>query len=581
MGDDVVRQIKDRLDIADVVGDYVRLHKTGKNLKGLCPFHQEKTPSFIVSPDRQTFHCFGCGEGGDVFSFIMKIEGLNFREALELLALRAGVEVETSPSHFSTKGKRSLYDIMETSLFFYRSSLKNQGGRLAQQYLNSRGMNIESASLFEIGWAPPTWDSLWRLLFKEKVSLKEALDCGLVIEGTKGIYDRFRGRVIFPIRDVSGRLLAFGGRIIDGDSAKYINSPEGVLYSKRKNLYLLHMAKQEIREKNRVILVEGYMDAIRLHMTGYKEAVASLGTSLTEDQARLLKRFTNNCFICYDSDTAGQEAAVRGMYVLQQCGLDVRVVELLSGKDPDDLLSNEEGRELFRKAMERALPLVLFHLSLRQRQLENPDTRRAAAEDLLQGLSQLSPIDIAPFLSSVSAALGILPYELQEQLESIRSAKKSQKTISSEQSYKTMNNNENSSRNSVVDPLEAALVYCLWNDIARRRVARPEEVFCLVENEDVKNMLAAIFSGHSPESLEEHWRTLNETTPFAILAGGGAFCDSFSEDQDCWDAISLALERRREEEVFKKIHERMLRGEASKEDLEEYSKIAKKLKSRS
>lgn len=257
MGDDVVRQIKDRLDIADVVGDYVRLHKTGKNLKGLCPFHQEKTPSFIVSPDRQTFHCFGCGEGGDVFSFIMKIEGLNFREALELLAQRAGVEVETSPSHFSTKGKRSLYDIMETSLFFYRSSLKNQGGRLAQQYLNSRGMNIESASLFEIGWAPPTWDSLWRLLFKEKVSLKEALDCGLVIEGTKGIYDRFRGRVIFPIRDVSGRLLAFGGRIIDGDSAKYINSPEGVLYSKRKNLYLLHMAKQEIREKTGLFLLKG------------------------------------------------------------------------------------------------------------------------------------------------------------------------------------------------------------------------------------------------------------------------------------------------------------------------------------
>lgn len=580
MGEDAVRLIKERLDIVDVVGDYVRLHKTGKNFKGLCPFHQEKTPSFIVSPDRQTFHCFGCGEGGDIFSFIMKIEGLDFREALEILARKAGVTLSVPSVSGKNEDKRSLFDIMELSLLFYRTALKDPGGRIALHYLNKRDITLEDASLFELGWAPSSWDSLWSHLKKEKISLKEALDCGLVIEGTKGVYDRFRGRIIFPIRDVSGKLLAFGGRVTDGDGAKYINSPEGLLYSKRQNLYLLHIAKQEIREKKRAILVEGYMDAIRLHLSGYKETIASLGTALTEDQARLLKRFTDLCFICYDSDTAGQEATVRSMYVLQQCGLDVRVVGLPSGKDPDDLLSHEDGNALFNKSLNRALPLVLFHLSLRQSQLENPQTRRTAVEDLLQGFAQLNPIDIAPYVPRVSAVLGVLPHELQLQLDSLRVARNVSKSNVSEHRDGDAQKEEHNALDETIDPLEAALVYCLWNNPVRRRTVDPDEVFLLIDNEGLKGMIAALFSGQSPEKLEEHWRNLSETLPFRILASGGAFCDSFSEEEECWKAVSEALHRRKSENVFKRIEKRMLQGKATREELEEYSKIAKNLKAR-
>lgn len=580
MGEDAVRLIKERLDIVDVVGDYVRLHKTGKNFKGLCPFHQEKTPSFIVSPDRQTFHCFGCGEGGDIFSFIMKIEGLDFREALEILARKAGVTLSVPSVSGKSEDKRSLFDIMELSLLFYRTALKEPGGRIALHYLNKRDITPEDASMFELGWAPSSWDSLWSHLKKEKTSLKEALDCGLVIEGTKGVYDRFRGRIIFPIRDVSGKLLAFGGRVTDGDGAKYINSPEGLLYSKRQNLYLLHVAKQEIREKKRAILVEGYMDAIRLHLSGYKETIASLGTALTEDQARLLKRFTDLCFICYDSDTAGQEATVRSMYVLQQCGLDVRVVGLPSGKDPDDLLSHEDGNALFNKSLNRALPLVLFHLSLRQSQLENPQTRRTAVEDLLQGFAQLNPIDIAPYVPRVSAVLGVLPHELQLQLDSLRVARNVSKSNVSEHRDGDAQKEEHNALDETIDPLEAALVYCLWNNPVRRRTVDPDEVFLLIDNEGLKGMIAALFSGQSPEKLEEHWRNLSETLPFRILASGGAFCDSFSEEEECWKAVSEALHRRKSENVFKRIEKRMLQGKATREELEEYSKIAKNLKAR-
>ncbi|MDD2207168.1 MAG: DNA primase [Aminobacterium sp.] len=580
MGEDAVRLIKERLDIVDVVGDYVRLHKTGKNFKGLCPFHQEKTPSFIVSPDRQTFHCFGCGEGGDIFSFIMKIEGLDFREALEILARKAGVTLSVPSVSGKSEDKRSLFDIMELSLLFYRTALKEPGGRIALHYLNKRDITPEDASMFELGWAPSSWDSLWSHLKKEKTSLKEALDCGLVIEGTKGVYDRFRGRIIFPIRDVSGKLLAFGGRVTDGDGAKYINSPEGLLYSKRQNLYLLHVAKQEIREKKRAILVEGYMDAIRLHLSGYKETIASLGTALTEDQARLLKRFTDLCFICYDSDTAGQEATVRSMYVLQQCGLDVRVVGLPSGKDPDDLLSHEDGKALFNKSLNRALPLVLFHLSLRQSQLENPQTRRTAVEDLLQGFAQLNPIDIAPYVPRVSAVLGVLPHELQLQLDSLRVARNVSKSNVSEHRDGDAQKEEHNALDETIDPLEAALVYCLWNNPVRRRTVDPDEVFLLIDNEGLKGMIAALFSGQSPEKLEEHWRNLSETLPFRILASGGAFCDSFSEEEECWKAVSEALHRRKSENVFKRIEKRMLQGKATREELEEYSKIAKNLKAR-
>ena len=302
---DDVRRIKERLDIVDVIGDYIRLKRSGGGFVGLCPFHDEKTPSFSVSPSRQTYHCFGCGQGGDLFSFVMQRENLSFREALELLARRAGVELSRDGGR---QRERNLYDVMEKACSFYRSELEREGreGGRAAAYLDRREIPREAWRDFELGFAPKGWDGLWKRLTAEGFSFREAFDAGLVLEGRTGPYDRFRERVIFPVRDISGRLQAFGGRLVEGDGAKYVNSPEGVLYSKRRSLYLIGRAKEAARSRDRLILVEGYMDAIRLHLAGFEEAVASLGTSLTEEQAALIRRLTDLCYICYDLTRPGR-----------------------------------------------------------------------------------------------------------------------------------------------------------------------------------------------------------------------------------------------------------------------------------
>lgn len=376
MSDDVSR-IKDRLDVVDIVGDYVRLTKRGSSYKGLCPFHQEKTPSFNVSQERQTWHCFGCGKGGDIFTFVMEKEGLDFKEALEVLAKRAGIDLENKGFK---SNKPSLLDVMETACSIYSRNLAGNSGAYARSYLSRRNLRESDWKLFEIGWAPPSWDYLLREFQRLSIDPKEALKCGLVVQGDRGLYDRFRGRVIFPIRDISGRLVAFGGRILDGEGAKYLNSPETDLYSKSKTLYLMDKTKFSIREKGQVIIVEGYMDAISLYLHGFTQVAATLGTALTEEQASIIKRLCRRVYICYDSDQAGQEAAMRGMYLLQNAGLSVKVVSLVQGKDPDELLGTPGGDHEFKRSLDEALPLVDHHIKVLSPHLKNPDSRKWALE---------------------------------------------------------------------------------------------------------------------------------------------------------------------------------------------------------
>ena len=316
-----------------------RSNATAK-LGGRCPFHNEKTPSFAVSPDRQTFHCFGCGKGGDVFTFIMEMEHIEFREALEKLAERTGVKLQVRSGR-NTEAVRTLGNINVCALDFFRRSLAGSGGEAARAYLTRRVISRESASRFELGWAPASWNSLIRQLKSSGFSEAQIEESGLVAKSERGVYDRFRGRVMFPIYSITDRLIGFGGRIIDGEGAKYLNSPESPLFNKRNNLYLLNKAKAAVREKGFIILTEGYMDAIRCHLSGYTNTVASLGTSLTEAQAALIKRMAGLCYICYDSDAAGQEASLRGMYILQRQGVSVKIVRLSGGKDPDEILLQE------------------------------------------------------------------------------------------------------------------------------------------------------------------------------------------------------------------------------------------------
>ena len=410
MADEIVAKIKDAVDIVELVGDSVRLVKKGRNYSGLCPFHDEKTPSFIVSPDRGTWHCFGCGKGGDVFSFVMEKEGLSFPEALEYLGRRAGIEIPRRKNRGQTT---DLYSVMEMAVDFYRAELKGAAGAVGKGYLSRRSMSVQDADAFELGWSPSAWRALNDALRREGVTQEQLLKCGLVIQGEKGCYDRFRGRVIFPIRNVSGRAIALGGRIVDGEGAKYLNSPEGPLYNKKENLYLLDKAKNAIREKGRSILVEGYMDVVALAQYDINYAVASLGTSTTADHIQLLFRVTNNVICCYDGDRAGRDAAWRALETAlpyMTDGRQLRFMFLPDGEDPDTLV-RKEGKAAFEARMEQAQPLstFLFNSLLPQVDLSTPDGRAQLSTLALPLITQVPGETLRIYLrQELGNKLGIL-----------------------------------------------------------------------------------------------------------------------------------------------------------------------------
>lgn len=577
-----IDEIKEKLDILEVIGDYVPLKKVGKNYRGLCPFHSEKTPSFYVSPERQTYHCFGCGRGGDVFSFIMEKEGLTFPEALRFLAERAGVKLEEG------KGSRKnddigIFDVMEEASKFFRDQLWFDAGIAALKYLARRGLKKEDILAFEIGWAPDSWDSLKRHLERKngKKTVSIALDAGLLIKGPKGIYDRFRGRVIFPIRDVRGKLIGFGGRIISGEGVKYINSPESPIFMKRSSLFLLNRAKGHIREKKRAILVEGYMDALKLHIKGFPESVATLGTAVTEEQAALLKRFTERVFLCYDADVAGQEANLRGMYVLQRMGLDVRIVSLPIGKDPDDLLSTEKGGEDFRKLLDLALPLPLYHVKLKEPELRDESLRTRARREILEGLASLPSLEANSYLPEVARGLGMVLSEVIRSLEEFRKNIKDESVKKGflNTSYVNINVKPSSDvdKKSNIHPLEAVLCYILWTDEKRRSSEAPERLLPLFNQEEAKAIALALLQGEEPEELRERWLEAGDTWPLALLAAGAAHIEEYPQER-VYEVVVEALERRAKMKRFEVLKNKKARGVATIEEIIEFSKLAKFLK---
>jgi len=578
MADEIVARIKDAVDIVELIGDSVRLERKGRNYGGLCPFHDEKTPSFMVSPERQTWHCFGCGKGGDVFTFVMEKEGLSFPEALEELARRAGI---TLPKRRGKPQTADLYSVMEMAVTFYRDQLKGPAGAAGRGYLARRNMSDADIAAFELGWAPAAWQEMNDALRREGVTQEQLLKCGLVTQSDRGsCYDRFRGRVMFPIRNVSGRCIALGGRIVDGEGAKYLNSPEGPLYAKKDNLYLLDKAKNAIREKGRSILVEGYMDAIRLHMHGHKETVASLGTALTEEQAALLRRFANRCYICYDADTAGQNATLRGMYVLQRAGLQVYVVQFPGGKDPDEMLQTEGGDEQFEAALESAKPLVLHHISLFLSAAKSEGQARAA-EELLSGMAQLSAVELAPYMQEIAHAVGLPDYQLVRELDRLRRGRRMSSAGQDETpldvDFPLPEDDE--MREAPCVPAETGLLFLLWSSRQLRLSVDVAETVRLFQDERLKEIAAALLTGESPETLERRWLEMDEHFPLSVVAAGGNFCDTLSGSvREKWDALCVDTRRRSLRSRYAQLKEQMFRGQATPEEQAEYGRLAAELK---
>jgi DNA primase len=383
-GDDKIEEVRSRADIVEIVGAHVRIRRAGRNLVGLCPFHTEKTPSFSVNAERGFFHCFGCGAGGSVFNFIMRVEGLTFPEAVRSLARKYGV---TLPEHDQSGPAASEREAMlkasaVAAEFFAHVLWNTTDGASAREYLKSRGISAETARAFMIGFAPSRPASLAKSL--EKRGLREAgVKVGLVKKDGDTAYDMFRGRVMFPIRDAQGRVLAFGGRVLDASLPKYINSPESPLYSKARTLYGLFEARQAISSsaaagKDRAILVEGYFDVIALWQAGFKEAVAGCGTALTVEQLRVLSRYTKNVIACFDGDAPGRKASMRALEIFLQAGLLGRGIFIPSGFDPDTFI-RERGAAAFAQLADKSELLVDYFLSEQAGEARGSIAERARA----------------------------------------------------------------------------------------------------------------------------------------------------------------------------------------------------------
>ena len=365
--EEILDEIRNRLDIVELISEYVSLKPSGKGYKGLCPFHQEKTPSFMVDSGRQIFHCFGCGEGGNIFTFIMKMEKVKFPEAVKILADKAGIALPTFENQNIkiAPDRELIFRLNEIAADYYHRNLFSAQGKSARQYLLKRNFSEEIIKKFQLGYALPGYEHLMSILLAKKIPLSDLFKAGLVAKSSKSgkTIDYFRNRIIFPIFNLQGNIIAFGGRVLDDKLPKYINSPETAVYSKAKHLYGLFQAKKSIRQKNQVIIVEGYTDVLMAHQYGFEDVVASLGTALTSQQIDLVKRYADEVLVAFDSDTAGKIATLRSLNMIKKAVRKVRIISLPLNSDPADVLL-KEGKNYFSNLLDKALPLIDYKLKV-------------------------------------------------------------------------------------------------------------------------------------------------------------------------------------------------------------------------
>ena len=421
ISEEILEKIKSQNDIVDVISERVRLRKAGRNFTGLCPFHNEKTPSFSVSQEKQIYKCFGCGEAGNVISFVMKEKNLPFIEAVKYLANRANIPLEMNNGEKSKSAKKKdlLYRVnVEAAKFFFSNLMNNQN---AKEYFLNRGIKEETIKKFGLGFANDSWNSLMFYLRKKGINDVLLEEAGLISvnkeKGTK--YDRFRNRVMFPVFDYQGRVIGFGGRVLDDSKPKYLNSPETLVFQKGTNLYGLNFALKHNMSERYFVIVEGYMDLISLHQYGITNVVASLGTALTINQARLLKRYADKVIISYDADMAGQMATLRGLEILRTAGFDVRVLNIPQGKDPDEYVRSN-GKEAFLKLINSAEPLIDYRMKKAEEGIDfrNSQSLILYAKRIMEIISDLDPVEKDVYIKKASENTGIKEQTLYDILKS-------------------------------------------------------------------------------------------------------------------------------------------------------------------
>jgi DNA primase len=411
-----IEEIKNRLNIVEVVGEYIRLTKAGSAWKALCPFHNEKSPSFMVSEERGSWHCFGCGKGGDVFSFVMELEGIGFREALEQLAGKAGVELKKNENWKATSeerdDKKELFKILELATKWYEKNLwEGRGKEKILGYLRERGLNDQSIKKFRLGYAPDGWRNMLDFLAKKNYKTDEIAKTGLLVEKEQGreYYDRFRDRIMFPIQDILGRVVGYSARVAPGGdekNAKYVNTPQTALYDKGKILYGLNLAKVEIKKRNEAVLVEGNTDVIASHQAGFVQTIAVSGTALTAEQVKIIKRYAENIKMGFDMDAAGQTAARRSIKICLENDLNVKIISLSSGKDAAECL--KENSEVWEKAVESASGVMeyFFQETFSRLDSKKPTDKKKIAQELLNVIKDISsPIEQAHWIKILAGKI--------------------------------------------------------------------------------------------------------------------------------------------------------------------------------
>lgn len=462
-------QIKERLNIVDIISQYIKLDPAGTNYKGLCPFHQEKTPSFFVSPEKGLWHCFGCGEGGDIFTFIEKQENINFKEALKILAKKANIKLDTFQPSYEDYLEERILKINNLAVKFYQKALKaSHEGETAREYLKKRKLDSVAQKEFQIGYAPNRWRALYDFLLKKGFNNAEIVQSGLIIQKDNNkFYDRFRARLMFTLKNVYGEVVGMAGRklenienSLDKNPGKYINSPEAKLYHKSNFLYNLDKAKESIRDQNFVIIAEGYTDVISSYLKGACNIVASSGTALTLGQLQLIKRYTNNLALAYDADSAGNKATERGIELALNQGFNLQVIDLPNGQDPDDIARNNFN--LWKKLIKERIPIMEFYfrLYLKNADLKNLAVKRESANKLLFLIKCIQDlIERSYWLRKLSYALGLDEEILEKMLEKINTDNTNDP--SSVIPNQTTNINQNFSENNALKPEERLLGFLI------------------------------------------------------------------------------------------------------------------------
>lgn len=584
--EDLIEEIRSSNDIVDVISQYVVLKRSGRNFFGLCPFHKEKSPSFSVSPDKQIFHCFGCGVGGNVIHFISKIENIDFKETLEFLAERAGIPLPDNNSYEDNKKqniKSNIYKINEYTAKFFHENLYKPTSKQAQEYIKLRKLDNKTLKSFLIGYST-TYNELYKALIKEGFKEEDILASGLVSKTDEGTYiDRFRKRLMFPIQDVKGKVIAFGGRVLDDSKPKYINSSENLVYSKGRNLYGLNVAKQN--KLDEIIIVEGYMDAVSLFQRGITNVVASLGTALTEAQGRLLRKYSQKIVIGYDSDGAGQAATIRGLEILQNLGCDVRVLQIEGAKDPDEFVV-KYGSGRFNIIVEKAISLIEFKIKILSKDLdlENINDKIRFLNEIAKVLASVdNEIEKEIYIDKISNEYKIskeaIYAEVNKQSEKINNVNSNilekRTIIKAKKQDDSMPKEDLKRENMIISLIINNNAYGRIKDIIK-----PEDLK-LVQNQKILRKLYEEFqkgdiNSNNVLNLFEDQDLINHLTE--ILAGDYEIINVDKAIEDIINKYKEEKLRNKKEEIMEKINNKTISPEEKTELLKEVMNINRELK---